>query len=534
MFLKRAFTFAFLACLSAASFAQYPLNKVSLFSRVSLTTFGSASGNSCFGFVSPSGREYAAMGLDNKVAFVEITNPRAPRIVASIPHTANLWADIKIYRNACYVSSEAAIGIQVIDLSQIDSNIVTLVRTIASPARNHTLALNPDSGFLYTSGSEGGTGISACFDLNADPLNPIRTGATTLTRNADNTSNVYVHEAQIVSYTTGPYAGKEIMFACCGGQGLKIYDVTDKGAPILVKSVTYPNLGYCHQGWLSADRRYFYMDDEFDEDDFNINSRTIMFDVSSLENASYIGAFSGTSPAIDHNQYIREGFLFQANYRSGLRVWDTNDSQTAPTQTGFFDTYPTNDNKNYNGAWNVYPYFPSNTVIVSDIERGLFVLNVQQATTRTFGPQTYAITSGEELGGDVNSLKSADDNKLALFADSTSLTASVQFEGTTAVKRLAQLRVRLEASVERGGTVQTLELYRFSDNTWQNVDGRTATVTDSTFEITISANVENFVGPNNELRARTSWSPINDEDPSQDGWTHNIDQFNWTAVPYAS
>lgn len=533
MFGKR-FLLAF-AVLSAATFslAQYPLDKVSLYSRLSLTTLGSSSGNSCFGYVSPSGREYAAMGLDNKISFVEITDPRNPRIVASIAHTSNSWADVKIYGSAAYVCSEAAIGIQVIDLSQIDSNVVTLVRTISSPARNHTLALDPDSGFLYTSGSEGSTGISACFDLNLDPLNPIRTGLTTLTRNLANTANVYVHEAQVVTYTSGPYAGKQIMFACCGRLGLKIYDVTNKNAPILMKEVSYPNLGYCHQGWLSADRKYFYMDDEFDEDDFNINSRTVIFNVESLENAAYVGAYVGSSIAIDHNQYMRDGFLFQANYRSGLRVIDTNDHPINLVQKGFFDTYPTNDDKQYSGAWNVYPYFPSNTVIVSDINRGLFVLNVQAATTRTFGPTSLSITSGEQLGGDVASLQSADNNRLSLFPDPFTLDATVQLDGTTAVKRLSSLRIRVEASVARNGIAQTLRAFRFSDNTWQTIDGRTATATDSSFETTITTNVNNFVGPGNALRARISWEPINDEDPAQDGWSHDLDQFNWTAVPFA-
>ena len=41
---------------------------------------------------------------------------------------------------------------------------------------------------------------------------------------------------------------------------------------------------------------------------------------------------------------------------------------------GWFDTYPEDDATTFSGAWGVFAGFPSGTVIVSDIERGLFVL----------------------------------------------------------------------------------------------------------------------------------------------------------------
>ena len=43
-------------------------------------------------------------------------------------------------------------------------------------------------------------------------------------------------------------------------------------------------------------------------------------------------------------------------------------------EVGYFDTYPNNDSANFNGAWNVYPYFASGNIIVSDIEGGLFII----------------------------------------------------------------------------------------------------------------------------------------------------------------
>ena len=70
---------AVLGMVSPQSLAdEFPEEKVSLYGWLDLSTFGAGSGNDCWGYTSPSGREYALMGLNNQVAFVEITNPSNP------------------------------------------------------------------------------------------------------------------------------------------------------------------------------------------------------------------------------------------------------------------------------------------------------------------------------------------------------------------------------------------------------------------------------------------------------------------------
>jgi Zn/Cd-binding protein ZinT len=44
------------------------------------------------------------------------------------------------------------------------------------------------------------------------------------------------------------------------------------------------------------------------------------------------------------------------------------------TEIAFFDTFPDNDDVDFAGAWSVYPYLPSGTIIVSDVDNGLFIL----------------------------------------------------------------------------------------------------------------------------------------------------------------
>ncbi len=72
---------------------------------------------------------------------------------------------------------------------------------------------------------------------------------------------------------------------------------------------------------------------------------------------------------------MRDGFLYQANYTIGLRILDLADvADGSLSEVAFFDTHPESDRGVFEGAWSVYPFFDSCTVIVSDIERGLFVL----------------------------------------------------------------------------------------------------------------------------------------------------------------
>ena len=115
--------------------------------------------------------------------------------------------------------------------------------------------------------------------------------------------------------------------------------------------------------------------DELDEIRFGGNSRTIIFDFTDLDNPKYHMDYIGTTPAIDHNGYVKGSTYFQANYAAGVRMIDiSNIENKALNEIGFFDTYPENNNATFKGAWSVYPYLPSGNIIISDIDSGLFVI----------------------------------------------------------------------------------------------------------------------------------------------------------------
>ncbi len=363
--------------------AGFPSQNVELMSHIPLSGFPSnpGNGNDCWGYVSPSGREYALMGVSNAMVVVEITDPANPVIVQSMSHSNSLWGDVKVYGEYCYVVNEGGGGMDVIDLSNVDGGVVTLVQrfTGGGLASSHDVAIDTDSGFAYVCGSNLNGGRIVAIDL-ANPENPVVVGQISSGQGA------YVHDAQAVTYTKGLYSGREIVFAAVGGTGLDIYDVTNKSNMFRMSRTTYPNLSYAHQCWASEDRQYLYLDDELD----GVNE-TVILDISDLNDPVIAGTYNSGVSATDHNLYIQDGFIYEADYRSGVRIFCADDPVN-PLQVGWFDTYPENDNAGFDGAWSVYPFFPSGTVIISDINRGLFVVDPTDALSA--GALTFAYPEG--------------------------------------------------------------------------------------------------------------------------------------------
>ena len=139
-------------------------------------------------------------------------------------------------------------------------------------------------------------------------------------------------------------------------------------------SASSPNPAYIHQGWLTPDHRYFYQDDESDVIAGNVETtRTLIWDLSEVEDPVLVNEFMGSMPASAHNLYIKGDLAYQANYLYGLHILDISDPEN-PREVGFFDTAPFKEGPGFGGAWSNYPYFESGTVIVTSMQEGLFVL----------------------------------------------------------------------------------------------------------------------------------------------------------------
>lgn len=339
-----------------------------------------------------TGREVVLVGRTDGLSFVDITDPNNPVYLGELPRTDGSptasWRDFKVHNDHAFVVADAsgAHGMQVFNLRRLDDyngEPITFEPDLTYDRINsaHNIGLNPDTGILYIVGASGGgeTCGGGLHMVNAnDPMNPEFLGCFADERTG-RAGTGYSHDIQCVTYR-GPdarYEGHEI---CMGSNEthLSVADVTDKENPQALSIAEYPNSGYVHQGWFDEEHQYFYMQDELALMNGLIeNTRTVIFDVTDLEDPQVVGEFFFDTRAVSHNLYIRGDLMYEANYSSGLRILDISDREN-PVEVGWIDTAPTHAAEPmFEGAWSTYPYFRDGVVSISSIGEGLFIVRFQ-------------------------------------------------------------------------------------------------------------------------------------------------------------
>jgi choice-of-anchor B domain-containing protein len=359
----------------------YDCENVDLHTYIPIADLGGSAGSDGWGWTDPlDGTEYVLMGRNNGTSFLDISDPANPIHLGNLPtHSVNSdWRDMKVYNNHAFIVSEASgHGMQVFDLTQL-RNVTSPPATFSNTAHYagfstaHNIAINTDTGIAYAVGANVCSGGLHMVDIS-NPTSPTQVGCY----NADG----YTHDVQCVVYS-GPdtaHTGKEICFAS-NEDTLTIVDVSAKASPVQLSRSTYAGSGYSHQAWLTDDQQYLLMNDELDEQNNAHNTRTHVWDVSDVDSPTRVGSFTSHLPVIDHNLYVQGDFVYQANYEAGLRILKITDlSQADLCEVASFDVYPASNSADFNGAWNVYPFFASGVVAIQAIE-GLALVQPQLAS----------------------------------------------------------------------------------------------------------------------------------------------------------
>lgn len=171
--------------------------------------------------------------------------------------------------------------------------------------------------------------------------------------------------------------------------------MTDPNESTIISVTSYEGATYTHQGWVLDPewQEFIILDDELDElrgnglaaDGYPV---TYIWQLTSLESPKQTGLYKGTVKAVDHNQYIKDGLVYQSNYQAGLRVYDISSIPEDPTgdsvcEVAFFDVYPEDDSLPGGGApvydfgtWSHYAMFPSGYIFINTIERGAFLVKM--------------------------------------------------------------------------------------------------------------------------------------------------------------
>jgi choice-of-anchor B domain-containing protein len=308
-------------------------------------------------------KDYALVGASKGLSIVDITNAPILNQVTFDTTSNTIWHEIKTYKNYAYVvhdgNNRRDEGLVIVDLSHLPdstkrynykgngSNIVLTTQ--------HTVYID-DSGFLYLNG--GGVVINgitirgtAIFDLKTDPLNPVYIG---------NVNNRYVHDC---------YVRENKLYVSQVDQGyLGIYDISNKATPQFITEFQTPYF-FTHNSWLSDDSKTLFTTDE------KPNAPIGVYDISDLNNIIDLPTFKNLpdESAIAHNVHVWNDYLVVPYYTRGLIIFDASIPDNV-IRIGYYDTSPQYTGSTFNGAWGAYPYFNNGKVIVSDIEKGLYVL----------------------------------------------------------------------------------------------------------------------------------------------------------------
>ena len=323
--------------------------------------------SSCWGWVSPSGQEYAFISTYTGTSVVDLNvNPMREVQFIPGPPSGYCYREVKTYKHYAYVVTDYAttgqyVGLQILDLSGLPDTVIHVKDTLyinpLNPAQNlrtsHTLSYA--DGYLYCNGSSNwGVGGTVMLSLLEDPLNPRFAGAY---------ETEYLHDTYIRHDTL--YGA-----AIYSGGGLHIVDVKDKSNPTLLAKIVYTGSG-THNVWTSVDSKYAFTADEIGTTPHDLK----VWALDSLPLSAKVGEWSADPLTAIHNVYGRGHFLYVAHYKAGMHVLDIRDPRN-PVQLGSFDTYdPPSDTVPgaYAGCWAVYPYFPSGRIVGSDMQSGLFL-----------------------------------------------------------------------------------------------------------------------------------------------------------------
>lgn len=379
---------------SEGSAALFGCDQVDLVALLPVEQMGASRGamvNDVWGWTDPdTNREYAVVGRSEGTSFVDVTNPANPIYLGQLPKTegsrGNAWRDVKVLRNHALIVADnaGAHGMQVFDMTRLRDVDPADPPTFEADAlyteigSSHNLAVNEETGFAYTmANSGGGQGCASLHIVDLrDPKNPAFAGCyNDLTVGLGAAGQT--HDAQCVLYH-GPdenYQGREICFAY-SESAVSVGDVTDKANPEVIGKAVMPNTAYIHQGWLTEDHRYIYVNDELDEmNGLTDATRTMIWDVQDLTDPVLAGVYLADNNATDHNLYVAGNLMYQSNYAAGLRVIDVSDPEN-PVEVAWFDTAPYADEVPgfFDGSWSNYPFFSSGNILVTSHKQGLFIL----------------------------------------------------------------------------------------------------------------------------------------------------------------
>lgn len=302
-----------------------------------------------WGWTSAGGREYALVGLYDGISIVDLQNPAQPVELQHIPGGEGIWREIATYGNYAYVANETSGGLQIVDLSSLPGQVRYKDTVIQNINTIHTIRVFGN--LLFMNGPDNFNGGMAICDLSANPWRPAFVGSY---------SRRYVHDMYARN-------GRAYLGEINSGR-FTIVDYNNLNNITELGSYTYLN-SFTHNTWLNDAGTACFTTDERNR------AWIYAWDITDPSDAEIIDGIQtsyGNGESVPHNVHVLNDYLVTSYYKDGVQIVDASRPHNL-IETGYYDTSPLSGG-GFEGAWGVYPYFPSGLIIVSDMQEGLFVL----------------------------------------------------------------------------------------------------------------------------------------------------------------
>jgi choice-of-anchor B domain-containing protein len=322
--------------------------------------------NEVWGF-EQNGKEYAVIGSTLGYHIMSVDdliagNAKKHFIAGASQGDIVIHRDMKDHKGFLYaVCDEGAARLQIIDLRQLPDTVKQVYSSNEFVVRSHNLFIDTAQNKLWLLGASNKTKL---LDITVPDAPKLLAS--------------YPDSTLALPYTHDAYIRDNIGYMNCGSDGFWVVDFTIPKLPKVLGTMTgYQGAGYNHSGWLSSDKKHYYLLDE------THGSPIKSIDVQNKSDLKIISTDNARSTPnqIPHNALIRGNYLYVSYYYDGLQVFDIS-KPDAITRVGYYDTSTIPNNSSYQGAWGVHPLKRSGRILLSDMQNGLFVFEPIDKTLR--------------------------------------------------------------------------------------------------------------------------------------------------------
>lgn len=344
--------------------------------------------NDLVGYADDEGREYAIIGSLDGTYFVNITDPEHPELVRKVEgrFDRGINRDFQTHGHYAYgVCDQGPSSLQIFDLQYLPDSVAVVYDEDSLVQNTHNIFVSNDRLYLASHNAADG---------ERHPLSILSLENPEVPRFITNLNPTTLNGEPLFEVCHDAHVRNDTLFCFGGNEGLFIYDYENPQSPELITGLrNYPDQGYNHSGWVNEKGNRLVFADE------THGSQLKFYDISDRANPSLNSLFGYRSSdgAIPHNPFIKDSLIYVSYYHNGVVVFDKSEPKDVRKIASYDTDTTVGGDKGFSGfqgAWGVYPFLPSGTIIGADMQNGLFVLDLQEDPDASIEEQTL---SNEEV-----------------------------------------------------------------------------------------------------------------------------------------